>query len=392
MKKSLIIPAIGLAVLAMAGGVIGLSHNTVLTGAKADASSPWTITDDMYEVALLESYSHHDHPFDHSKYLLGDWLSGNGAQHNFTTDLKMGAITETPNTWKFNLTRGYQKTGTTRYTTNIRASNSSSEYNICDATQYPEATAPDEYAIGQLLAAEGATFGGAMISTTTYKNITDISFYWRYQENAKKIIICYQIEGQPWKTLSGTGSVNGNYTGTRGWDTYGYTTFNSSSWKEKELYGANARIALAIGGTKAAEMQMGAVLINANQSAVRYLNALGYWAGICDGTSNISLDKNQEDSACNQDVFQLATERAEGSFLANYNVVGDKTTETNALSMYNYLVSSIPALGSVKAASSRSILAIASNNNVIIIAGVSIVLICASGVALYFFLRKKKHN
>ena len=361
---------------------------------KAQAEeSPWSITDTSYEVAKLESESHHDHPFDSTKYLLGDWLYGNGEQHNITVDLKMHGITETPMTWKFNLVKGYQKGGTTRYTTLLRASNSSGTYNICNATEYPESTNPDEYAIGQLLAGKEMTFGGAMISTQYFDTVEDLSFYWRYTE-ASRIYVCYQIEGQSWKILEGTSSVSGNYSGTRGWDTYGYTTFNSGSWKTKELYQAKAKIALVVAGTKACDVQLGGVVINASRSADRYLNALTYQQNICDDSAVTSLKKGTADSFSNQDVFQLATENADGNFLANYSVVGSKSTESNALHLYNYLVTEIPALGSVKVASSNVLGIMNMNNsaNIAVIASVSVAAAAVIGTGLFLGLRKRKHN
>ena len=70
--------------------------------------------------------------------------------------------------------------------------------------------------------------------------------------------------------------IVGNYSGTRGWDQYGYTTFNSESWTTKELYGADARIAFVCteAPTESGSFPLSSILINANKAAVRYLNVL----------------------------------------------------------------------------------------------------------------------
>lgn len=397
-NRFLLIPALLLGATALGGAAIAGANDGLAKQAKAEELSPWTITEDMYEVALLESYSHHDHYLDHSKYMLGDWLNGNGEQKNLTVDLKMG-IAETPNQWKFNLVRGYLKGGTTRYVTQLRGSNSSGTYNICNTTQYPQADYPDEYAIGQFLTEHEMTYGGAMISVTAYKNITDLSFYWRYTSEEipvanKRVYIMYQLDGETeWKRLEGSSSANGNYTGTRGWDTFGYTTFNDDSWTTRELYGKTARVALVLGGKSNCDMHVGGVLINANNAAVRYLNVLSYYDGLCDSSSALDLNKGQTDSACNQDVFQLATERAEGSFLGNYICAGTKTSEYYILGLYNHFVTSVPGLGSVKAANSNFFNKLAmGGTNVALIASVSIAAAAVIGTGLLFGLKKRKHN
>ena len=189
--------------------------------------------------------------------------------------------------------------------------------------------------------------------------------------------------------------IAGNYSGTHGWDAKGYTTFNSESWTTKELYGANAKIALVIAGKESGNLPLSAILINANNAAVRYLNTLSYKDNICsaNGTNMyFDLNKGQSDGVHNQDLFQLATERAEGSFLADYIVVGGKTTEYYALGLYNHLVTSIPALGSVKAASSNYFMNMNNNANVAIIVSVSVAAAAVIGAGLFFGLRKRKHN
>ena len=389
-KKLLFIPALVLGLVAGAGAAVALAKPQKAEVARAE-TAPWAIADNTYEVAMLESYSHHDHPFDHSKYVFGDWLYGNGEQHNITTDLKMHAITETPNTWRFNLTKGYLKGVTTRYTTLLRASNSSGTYSICNTSEYTEADNPDEYAIGQLLAGKSMTYGGAMISTNAYEDIRDISFFWRYTE-AERIYICYKIGDAEWKILDGTSSINGNYTGTRGWDAHGYTTFNSGSWTSKELYGATARLALVVAGTGACDVQLGGLVINASRAAVRYLNAMTYHDNICDNASDIDLHKGESDSACNQYSFQLATEHADGAFLNEYSVVGTKTQHTNALEFYNYLVAKIPELGSAKAPSSQMMLVKSNSSNIIAIVCISTSVVAIAAGGLLIGLKKKKHQ
>ena len=407
MKKGLFIPAIGLAVLAMAGGVIGLSHNNVMKVAKAEGI--YSITDDEYECAFLEQYTTNntniietegytytgDKPI--GKHSVGGFqygIAGNSAANlkktNFETNLY--GVNETL-TWRFSGMNTKFKTGPNRLYVQIE--NNSSNWNICKAESFPNSgDTADFYAIGQLIKNAGYAKGAALISSSAISNIRDISFFWR-SSYAQKVYVVYQLDGSSeWKILSGTGSANGNYTGTRGWDTYGYTTFSSGSWTEKELYGATARIGIACteAPSESGNLPVSAILVNANKAAARYLNLLTYNDNICSTGDGMDLNLTANNNRHNQDLFQLATERAQGSFLANYELAGSKTTDLNALSFYNHLVSSVSGLGSAKAASSRSILAIASNNNVIIIAGVSIVLICASGVALYFSLRKKKHN
>ena len=386
-KKLLFIPALVLGLVAGVGAAVAMAKPQRAEVARAE-SSPYTISDSSYEVSLLESKSHHDHPFDHSKYLLGDYLVGNGERNNWTKELMMG-VTDTPNTWRFNLVRGYQSGN--RYTTVLRASNSSGTYNICNTTQYTEADNPDEYAIGQLLTGQGMTFGGAMISTNAIEDIRDLSFYWRYTE-ASRIYVCYQINGDVWKILEGTSSIQGNYSGSRGWDTYGYSTFESGSWTSKELYGATAKIALVVAGTAACDVQLGAVAINVSRAAVRYLNALTYHENICDNASDIDLHKGEGDGASNQYAFQLATENADGAFLNNYSVVGSKSDHSNALSFYNYLVTAVPGLGSTKAPSSQMMLVKSNSSNIIAIVCISTSVVAIAAGGLLISLKKKKHQ
>ena len=235
-----------------------------------------------------------------------------------------------------------------------------------------------------------------MISETAISNITDLSFFWR-SSYAQKVYIVYQLSGETeWKILSGTGSPDGNYTGSHGWDTRGYSTFNSGSWKEKELYGATAKIGIACteAPSESGSLPISAVLVNVNKAAVKYLNLLTYNEHICSENGEnkqFDLTKGQSDKVHNQDLFQLATEYAEGSFLGEYICTGTKTSEYYILGLYNHLVTSIPTLGSVKASSSRLIggfINSVERNTYTVIAIIAVVSI--SSVILFAFIKKKK--
>ena len=186
-----------------------------------------------------------------------------------------------------------------------------------------------------------------MIMDSYIDELNDFSVFWRSNAYGTKFAICYQIYGGEWQRLSNT--VAGNYTGTRGWDAHGYSTFKSDGWKTKDLYKQKVRLAFAVtnSGSDHGNFRPSAIVINANKAAVRYLNTLSYKEGACSDTT-YDLRKSAADNVHNQDLFQLATEKASGEFLAEYSVAGTTTSETNVLSFYNYLVREIPDLGSAK--------------------------------------------
>ena len=285
----------------------------------------------------------------------------------------------------------------------LRIENSSTSRNICSPTYFSETEFPDEYALGQLmLTHSNIDRAGAMISASVIKNIQDISIYWRTTYTSK-IYICYQLNGTgDWKELHSMSDSNiddgvpiaGNYSGERGWDAHGYTTFNSSSWTTKELYGADAKLAFVIAGKVSGNLPLSAICINSNKAAVRYLNALSYRDHVCseNGENNYyNLYKGVSDNTHNQALFQLATEHADADFLAQYEVAGSKTSEVNALGLYNHLVTSIPSLGEVKASSARVNGGFGnSSDNSATIAIVVISAVSISTITLLLVLKKKK--
>lgn len=415
-SKILLIPALLLGVGVLGGTAVAMANSKVATVARADASSPYAINDAMYEAAFFEQYNDvancidtEDYSYANDKpigkntiggHLYGTY--GNSAslkQTKYETNL-MG-VNETLQ-WRFSGLNVKGKSGPNRLY--IQLENNSSNWNICKASSFPQETSPDEYALGQLVTAAGKAKGASMVSTTAITNIQDMTFYWR-SSYSTKVLICYQLDGETeWKVFhtinmdETTEKILGNYSGTRGWDTYGYTTFNSSSWTTKELYGATAKIAFVCteAPTESGSFPLSAVLINANNAAVRYLNMLSYQDHVCsdNGTDmQFNLNKGQSDKAHNQDMFQMITERADGNFLANYALAGTKSSETTTLGLYNHLVASIPALGTAKVASSNFFQQLVVNNNTlpIVIGGVLVVAgAIAAGVVLS--LRKKKHN
>lgn len=414
--KFLLIPALLLGATALGGAAVALANKQVARAAKADEISPYTIADDMYELAFFEQYnevancmSTEDYSYDKDRPLgvdtIGGHLYGNYGpsssikQTAYKTILR-GGVNETLQ-WEFSGLNVKGKSGPNRLY--IQLENNSSNWNICKPESFPQATYPDEYAIGQLITAAGCAKGAVMFSTTAIKNIKDISFYWR-SSYAKKAFICYQIDGETeWKVMhtmnmNDSEKIVGNYSGTRGWDTYGYTTFNSESWTTKELYGKTAKIAFACteAPTESGSFPLSAICINANNAAVRYLNALSYQDNVCsaNGTNKyFDLTKGQADNVHNQDLFQLATEHADGSFLANYTVAGTKTSEYYTLGLYNHLVSSIPGLGEAKSASGSIFrMTIGNNGNLAVIISVSIAAAAVIGAGLFLGLKKRKHN
>ena len=320
-------------------------------------------------------------------------------QSNKEYDLKIGVNTGLK--WKF--TRICAKSDTSTKITYARLQCDSSTGTITNTTAYPEATYPDEYALGQVMAGKSLTRVGAMISKVAIKNIQDISIFWR-TTYTERIYIMYQIEGETeWQQLhSMTDSdiddsvpIPGNYTGSRGWDAHGYTTFNSSSWTDKPLYGANAKIAiLTAGKAVSGNFPISAILINSNKAAVRYLNTLTYKDHVCseNGTNNyMNLNKSVSDYVHNQALFQLATERADGNFLQEYICTGTKSSEYYILGLYNHLVTSIPALGSVKTSSARFYNPLGNNKDSTAIMVVTILsVVSVSSIILLVVSKKKK--
>ena len=416
-KKFLLIPALLLGVTALGGIAISMTNNSVDKAAKAEELSPYTITDDMYELAFFEQYNNvancvstEDYSYANDRplgvdtigghlYGIGGPVAANLKQTAYKTNLK-GGVNETLE-WEFSGLNTKGKSGPNRLY--IQLENNSSNWNICKDTSFPQATYPNEYAIGQLITAAGFAKGAVMFSTTAIKNIKDISFYWR-SSYAKRAFIFYQLDGETeWKTLhsmnmNDSEKIVGNYSGTRGWDTYGYTTFNSESWTTKELYNKTAKIAFACteAPTESGSFPLSAICINANNAAVRYLNTLSYKDNICssNGTNMFfDLTKGQSDKVHNQDMFQLATERADGSFLANYTLGGDKTSEYYALGLYNHLVASVPGLGDAKSANANFFqMTMGNASNLAVIISVSVAAAAVLGTGLFFGLKKRKHN
>ena len=405
MKKFLVLHTIALGVLAMAGSAFAIGNKNA---SKVSAETAITaIGEDEYEAAFFEQYCDvecistenysyaNDRPIGNDTiggFLYGD--VGNNAKllkkTNYVTNLR--GINPTLE-WRFSGLNVKSKTNPTRLY--IQLENNSSDWNICNAESFPQDTNPDEYAIGQIILADGCAKGASMVSTTAIANIQDISVYWR-TSYTKRIYVLYQLEGETeWKKLSGTGSNDaGNYTGERGWDAHGYTTFRSESWKTKELYGATAKIAIACteAPTESGNLPLSAIVINADKAAAKYLNHLSYNEGVCDAETKFDLKKTEADKTHNQQFFQMVTERASADFLNDCVITGTKTTETNALSMYNYFVSVIPGLGTVKTPSTRYFGSLFAGGNyatatVVLVSALTVITI---GFGAYFILRKKR--
>lgn len=412
-SKLLLIPAMLLGVTALGGAAVGLAHNNFAREAKAEELSPYTIGDDSYEVAFLEqymssssldSYSYvNDKPLG-GKNAIGGHYYGDGitTPTDVTTNLNSG-VNETLQ-WKISFGRVRGKADPNRAYFQLE---SSASHNLKDATAYPQADYPDEYAIANLFSSS-YNHVSAMYTTTAIKNVQDVIIHWR-SAYTKRAYLCFQVEGGAWTRYAdinrnSDGKIIGNLTGTRGWDTYGYQASKSSSWASSPLKGATAKIAIACcemvaSGTTVSEegnFPVSAILINPNNAAVRYLNALTYQDHICSSNGEnlfFDLNKGQADNVHNQDLFQLATERADADFLANYVVAGSKTSEYYLLGLYNHLVTSIPALGSVKVASSNFFNKLAmGGTNVALIVSISVAAAAVIGTGLFFGLKKRKHQ
>ena len=321
-------------------------------------------------------------------HIYGDF--GGGRKENFSTNLQSG-INETL-TWKFTCGRVKNDTAVGFVTFGIETHGTTG--NILDASLYPEGT--DEYAIAQCTigSSTNLTECSAMILESYIDGLEDFSVFWRNNAYGNKFAICYQVEGGAWTRLSNT--VAGNYTGTRGWDAHGYVTYKSSSWGTCPAH--NARVKLAFSCTNAGSdhgnFRPSAILINANKSAVRYLNVLSYKDNVCsdNGENNFyDLNKGQTNNVHNQDLFQLATERAEASYLEQYSLAGTKSSESTALGLYNHLVTSIPTLGSVKSASARFYNPLGNNKDSTAIMVVTILsVVSISSIILLVVSKKKK--
>ena len=392
-KKNLI--GIGALTLALAGS-LGLFGSKKAEQLKAADLGPYSIHDDQYEVAFLEQYNGGaeygytaDKPLNKSAlggHIYGD--VGGARKEDFTTNLQSG-VNDTL-TWRFTCGRVKNDTANGFVTFGIETHGTTG--NILDATKYPEGT--DEYAIAQLTigSSTNLTECSAMILNSYIDGLNDFSVYWRNNAYGSKFSICYQVEGGSWKRLSNT--VAGNYTGTRGWDAKGYTTFNSSSWTTKDAYQARVKLAFAVtnSGSDHGNFRPSAILINANNSGVRYLNTLSYQDNICsDNGENKSFDlnKGQTENVHNQDLFQLATERAEASFLDQYTVNGTKTSATSALDLYNHLVESVPGLGAVKGSAQRY--NISANNKSAIVPVIVVTCVASvSAITIICVLKKRR--
>lgn len=407
-NRFLLIPAILLGVTALGGAAIAGSNRGYAKQAKAEELSPYTIGDDSYEVAFLEqymtssdleSYSYTaDKPLGGKNAICGHYYgSGITTPTDVVTNLNSG-VNETLQ-WKISYGRIRGKADPNRAYFQLE---SSASHNLKDATAYPQETYPDEYAIANLFSSS-YTHISAMYTTTAIKNIEDVIIHWR-SCYTKRAYLCYQVDGGSWARYAdinrnSSGTIVGNLTGTRGWDTYGYQASKSSSWATSPLKGATAKIAIAcceMSSSEEGNFPVSAILINPNNAAVRYLNALSYQDNVCSSNGEnmyFDLNKGQSDNVHNQDLFQLATERADGSFLANYVCAGGKTSEYYVLGLYNHLVTSIPDLGSVKAASSNFFNKLAmGGTNVALIASVSIAAAAVIGTGLLLGLKKRKHN
>lgn len=394
-KKLLFIPALVLGLVAGAGAAVAIAKPQKALKVKAETAAS-AITDSMYEVAFFEQYNGgaeygytNDKPLAENNALGGHVYgnSGGARQENFVTNSLYG-VNETLE-WKF--TCGRVKNDTANGFITFGIESHSTTGNIFDETAYPDGT--DEHAIGVLTkgSADNVTECSAMIMQSYITELNDFSVYWRNAPYGTKFSICYQIEGQDWKRLDNKGNFSG---GTRGWDALGYSTFNSGSWTTKDLYKAKVRLAFGItnSGSDHGNFRPSAIIINSNNAAVKYLNALSYREGICTTDSQFDLNLGQASNRHNQDLFHLATERADAEFLGEYYLTGTKSSEYYALGLYNHLVTEIPALGSVKVPSSQMMLVKSNSSNIIAIVCISTSVVAIAAGGLLIGLKKKKHQ
>ena len=173
-KKNLIVLASLLMVTSISVGG-GLLNSKKVEQVKAEETSASTIQDDEYEVAFMEQFNDGtaygysiDRPLETNS--LGGHMYGSyddAVQSNKEYDLKIGVNTGLK--WKF--TRICAKSDTSTKITYARLQCDSSTGTITNTTAYPEATYPDEYALGQVMAGKSLTRVGAMISKVAIKNI-----------------------------------------------------------------------------------------------------------------------------------------------------------------------------------------------------------------------------
>ena len=406
-NRFLLIPALLLGATALGGAAIALGNNKVAMKARAETPAS-AITDSQYDAAIFESYGETSDQWKTDKplgtdYHLARYLYSNGNQSNWTHAIP-GSVNQTSK-WRFSDIRYYNASAKKYLVPFIKAGSSSdiTKSNIFNTTIYNSADYPDEYAIGQLLVnSDHATFsvyGGSMISSSTIENITDISFYWRYSE-AARFHILYQLNGTgDWALLTTcciseiSYKIEGNYSGTMGGlAVNGFKTANLEGWTSSPLYNQNAKLAFVVAGNSAGDMQISGFVINANKSTVKYLDKLAGLDNICDGSSAQDLHKTYADYSHNQDLFQFVTGDAVGSELENYTLTGTKTTETHVLNFYNHLVSKVPGLGSIKAASSKLIFENSGSSNVIAIVCIATSVVAIAAGGLLIGLKKKKHQ
>ena len=380
-------------VVGLSAGAFFLKEAKPMEGAKAE-TGPYSITDNDYEVAFLEQYNGgeeygytSDKPLASTSalggHIYGDY--GGNRMANFVTTLQNG-INETLQ-WKFTCGRVKNDTAKNFITFGIESHGTTG--NILDASAYPEGT--DEYAIGKLTvgSSTNVTECSAMIMQSYINELNDFTVYWRSAHYGNKFAICYQIEGQEWKRLATAGNFSG---GTRGWDANGYSTFSSESWTTKDLYKAKVKLAFAVtnAGSDHGNFRPSAILINASKAAVRYINALSYKEGVCTADTQYDLHLGQSANRHNQDLFQLATERADAATLQEYLVVGPQTQAYTALDLYNHLVGAIPALGEAKVVATNR-LAIIKKNDYVGIIVVTTSIISITSLLIILSIKRKKH-
>ena len=410
MKKAhVILPILASGVLALSVAAFAM----MMPKAEAvKAESPWSIDDTSYEVAMLEHYgtsadqSSVDRPLGVkllAKYLYDSGKSSYAQDTTLSFESAQSVAEERVNPsleWRFNAFKPYFKNGVMRLV--MRAGTSS--INMYNTTQYDAENHPEEYAIARLLETEDATYakyGSAMISNSVLTDINDISLYWR-TSSARRLFVCYQLNGTgDWKRLctfnmQDSGYIEGNIKGTRGWDTYGFTTFRLDGWATHELNGASAKLAFVISNHEykddGTDIHLSAININANKSAVRYLNSMSYREGHCTNGSLMDLHLTAANNSHSQDLYQLATENADGDFLANYDIFGNKTSETTALGLHNYLVSAISGLGEAKVSAANPYSPATNNGGlgVFIVVGASaLVAACALSITTVVIIKKK---
>ena len=390
MKKKVLF--IGLLSTAFLAGGLLINNKTSIR--PASALGPYSIADTAYEAAIFEQYCGgseygygNDKPLG-SNFLAGHLYGGNGAASLSNYSTSLNGVNESL-TWTF---------------TNVGAYNPN-PYDVCylilKNTSYENATNSEYENYNEDLhniilnfkgVSDPATSGyfGAMISDVAITDINDLSFYWR-SDNAysSSVAVFYQLydEGEhafgTWTRLMSSANTDG----TRGWDAKCLSTFNLPGWQSHELHGSTAKIALALRGGSGADARLGGVLINYRNSAVRYLNALSYRTGMCDGEDDKSIALDASDNRHNKDFFELCTEHLSNSdaeFLVSYTVAGSHTSAPNALDLYNDFAK---FLSKSPLSANQSVLFFDNKNNSLVIA---ITVSSLSIIALGTFLVSKK--